>query len=269
MAAVIGLLIIVLLSVVVTRVATVMLTLTGLSPEIARFQARSAFTTTGYSSKETEAIVNHPVRRRIVYTTMMVGNVGLVGVIATTVSSFTEHDNDLYSTGAKLGILAAGLALLLAVSMSRWIDDQLFKCIGWALKRWTVDEIHDYQNLLHLGHGYSVTELPIEAGNWPIGKRLDELRLSHIGVNVLGIHRRNGKFVGSPVGATYVRNGDSLVVYGARKDITRFNDSRGESNAAEVFQHLLDARAPEIATAQAKRMETERRRIARKHQRDT
>lgn len=261
MAAVLGLLIIILLSVIVNRIGTVALTLTGLSREMARFQARSAFSTTGYVTSEAEAIVNHPVRRRIIYTLMWVGNVGLVGVIATAVSTFTVSEEDPYSLGARLGIMAAGLALLLVLAMSRWVDDQLFKLIGWALRRWTSDEIHDYRSLLNLAQGYSVTELPIETGDWPVGRRLDELRLSQVGVNVLGIRREDGDFVGSPVGGTHVRNGDRLIVYGARADVARFIQSRGEADGARAFQRLVDERAPEVAAAEARRMQEERKRL--------
>lgn len=265
MASVLGLLIIVLLSVVVNRIATVALTLTGLSREMARFQARSAFSTTGFTTSETEALVNHPVRRRIIYTLMMIGNVGFVGVIATTVSSFTSEDGaDPMAFWIKLAYLATGLSILLAISLSKWVDDRMFTIIGWALRRWTLDDIHDYRNLLHLGEGYSVTELPMEPGNWPIGKRLDELRLSHVGVSVLAIHRANTEFVGSPVGATYVRSGDRLTVYGSKKDVIRFNEQRGAEDGARAFQALVDARAPEVAAAEEKRMEEERQRLKRK-----
>jgi len=266
MAAVLALLIIVLLSVVVNRIGAAALTLTGLSREMARFQARSAFSTTGYATNEAEAIVNHPVRRRIIYILMMIGNVGFVGVIATTVATFTVRDDDPYSLGARLGLIGTGLALLLVLATSKWVDDQLFKVIAWALRRWTMDEIHDYRSLLHLGHGFSVTEIPVESSDWPVGKRLDELRLSQVGINVLGIHREDDDFVNTPVGATYVRGGDRLIVYGSRKDVTRFNESRGEEDGPRAFQRLADERAPEVAAALARRMQEERRRLEQKRQ---
>lgn len=265
MASIIGLLVIVLLSVIVNRIATVALTLTGLSREMARFQARSAFSTTGFTSNETEAIVNHPVRRRIVFTLMMIGNVGLIGVIATTVSSVTSVETgDGYSLWVRIAYLVTGLSLLLAFSMSKWVDDQLFKFIGWALRRWTLDDIHDYRHLLALGQGYSVTELKLDPGNWPVGKRLDELRLSHVGVIVLAIHRADGDLVGSPIGATYLRAGDRITVYGFKKDVARFNASRDAEDGPMAYQELVDARAPEVAAAQARRMEEERRRLKRR-----
>ena len=53
-------LIVVILSVLVTRVATIALVHTGLSREAAQFQARSAFTGVGYTTTESERIVKHP-----------------------------------------------------------------------------------------------------------------------------------------------------------------------------------------------------------------
>jgi|AntDryMetagUQ889_1029465.scaffolds.fasta_scaffold42627_1 hypothetical protein len=44
MVALVSLLVVIALSLLITRIAAVALTLTGLSPQIARFQARSAFT---------------------------------------------------------------------------------------------------------------------------------------------------------------------------------------------------------------------------------
>jgi K+/H+ antiporter YhaU regulatory subunit KhtT len=262
MASVMALLIIVLLSVVVNRIATVALTLTGLSREMARFQARSAFSTSGFTTNESESIVNHPVRRRIVFTLMMVGNVGFIGVIATSVSSVTSNPSDApLEFWIRIAWLTTGLSLLLVVSMSKWVDDQLFRLIGWALRRWTMDEVHDFRQILQLGDGYSVTELATDPGDWPIGKRLDELRLSQIGVNVLAIHRSSGEFVGSPIGATYVRKGDRLTVYGSTKDVARFSACRAEKDGARAFQDLMDARAPEVAAAEEERMDEERRRL--------
>ena len=61
----------------VARIATRAFMLTGLSKETARFQARSIITGTGFTTDEAEHIVNHPVRRRISLTLMLIGNAGL------------------------------------------------------------------------------------------------------------------------------------------------------------------------------------------------
>ncbi len=75
-------------SLLITRIATVALTATGLSYDIARFQARSALSGVGFTTGEAEHIVEHPVRRRIILTLMLLGNAGLVTIVATTMLSF-------------------------------------------------------------------------------------------------------------------------------------------------------------------------------------
>jgi hypothetical protein len=69
------------LSLIITRLATIALKLTGLSPEVARFQGRSAFTGTGFTTTEAEKVVNHPVRRKIIMWLMIVRSAGLITII--------------------------------------------------------------------------------------------------------------------------------------------------------------------------------------------
>ncbi|MBU3958657.1 MAG: potassium transporter TrkA, partial [Candidatus Omnitrophica bacterium] len=61
-----GLLTIIVLSIIVVRFGAIALELTGLSPEIASFQAQSAFSGAGFTTSESETIVTHPLRRRII-----------------------------------------------------------------------------------------------------------------------------------------------------------------------------------------------------------
>jgi Trk-type K+ transport system membrane component len=70
------------LALTITRVGTVALVLTGMSHDAAHFQARSAFYGVGFTTKESETVVNHPVRRRIVTLLMLLGNVGIATVVA-------------------------------------------------------------------------------------------------------------------------------------------------------------------------------------------
>jgi Trk-type K+ transport system membrane component len=73
MIAVFSFLIILTLSLIVTRIAALALSITGLSSTTAQFQARSAFTGVGFTTLESEAILNHPIRRRIIMTLMLAG----------------------------------------------------------------------------------------------------------------------------------------------------------------------------------------------------
>ncbi|MEA2184166.1 MAG: hypothetical protein QOF69_3351, partial [Solirubrobacteraceae bacterium] len=71
MATLLSVLVVVLLTLVVTRVATVILISTGMSRESARFQARSALSGAGFTTRESETVVEHPVRRRVISVLMV------------------------------------------------------------------------------------------------------------------------------------------------------------------------------------------------------
>lgn len=73
---VVAILVLLTLSLVITRLATVALVMTGLSKEAARFQARSAFTGTGFTTSEAETVVGHPVRRKIIMLLMILRSTG-------------------------------------------------------------------------------------------------------------------------------------------------------------------------------------------------
>lgn len=107
MLAILSLLVVVVLSILVTRVATIALTHTGLSREAARSQARSAFTGAGFTTSESERVLSHPVRRRIVMLLMLLGNAGFVTAVSTLILTFVSPGGG--ALGVKVVALVAGV----------------------------------------------------------------------------------------------------------------------------------------------------------------
>jgi len=212
MIAIASVMIIVLISLILTRIATVALIQTGLSREVARFQARSALTGTGFTTSESEAIVNHPVRRRLVLTLMLVGSAGVVTVIATLLLSFINADRA--QTVTRLGVLIVALFIVLLLARSKRVDALMMRVIGRALARWTDLDTRDYSGLLHLGQGYAVNELTLREGDWITGQPLRDLQLRNEGVAVLAIVCPNGTYIGTPERETAPLAGDTLILYG-------------------------------------------------------
>ncbi len=218
MTALVSLFVVVGLSVTITRIASVALTHTGLSREAARFQARSAFTGVGFTTTESEKVVNHPVRRRVLMALMLAGNVGIVTAISTFILSFIG----LKEAGTltwRLFALFAGLTLMWLAARSEWIDARMSWVIHWAINRYTSLKVKDYASLLHLSGDYEVSELEVREGSWLEGKALRELNLLEEGVVVLGVKRSTGRYLGTPGGATEVRAGDVLLLYGREESI--------------------------------------------------
>ena len=52
------------ISTILVRIASTIMRLTGLPDNVARFQSLSAMTGTGFTTRESELIVNYPIRRR-------------------------------------------------------------------------------------------------------------------------------------------------------------------------------------------------------------
>jgi hypothetical protein len=201
-------------SFLVTRIGSVALSLTGMAQDSARFQAKSAYTGVGFTTSESEQVVNNPVRRRILATLMTLGNVGIAVVIASMMGTFAAvgtNDNNLL---LRVALLSCVLALLWVIGTRRWFDQGIERLIAYALRRWTHLDIHDYVSLLHLADGFVVFEICVNEGDWVCEKTLAESMLSAEGVLILGIHRANGKYIGSPNGDTNVHDGDVLTVYG-------------------------------------------------------
>lgn len=230
-AALVTLFAIIILSLIITRIATIALTLTGMSGEVARFQARSALTGAGFTTNESEAMMSHPMRRRIIMTLMLIGNAGFVTVIASIVLVSFNIGNTSWL--GQLTIIFAGLAILLALTQSRWVDKRLTRLINFALMKWTSIETTDTASLIYLGGDYQVSELEIEPEDWLADKTLAELNLPDEGVLVLGIQEPNGEYNGTPHASSRIRVGDILLLYGSGKSI-RSLDIRRKGIIGEV-----------------------------------
>lgn len=240
MVAIISLLIVVVLSLLVVRVATVALTLTGLSRQLARFQARSAFTGSGFTTTESEKVVHHPLRRRIIMLLMLLGNAGIVTAVSSLILSLTTTSTDegiLGTVWFRMTALAVGLLALWGIAYSRWVDSWLSRVITWALKNWTDLDVRDYAGLLHLSGGYAVVEMQVKTDDWLAERQLTDLKLSDEGILVLGIEKPDGNYVGAPRGKTQLAVDDTLLLYGPRQVLQKL-DQRSAGSGGNWEHHV-------------------------------
>lgn len=221
MAAVVS--VIVLVSMLINRVATIMLVLTGMSVEEARFQARAAMSGVGLTTRTPEEIVSHPVRRRVVFWLMIVGSAGIVTAIASLVLSF--RGGSTASQVARAGILCGVLLVVWLLSRTGPVERALTRAIG-ALLRARGYAARDWGTLLDLSGDYAIAELKVRDDDWVTGRQLRELRLRDEGVMVIGIHRSERGYLGAPRPETVVQAGDELVLYGRGERIRELDNRR-------------------------------------------
>lgn len=234
MIALISFLVLIAMFLTVARVASVVLEVSGMDRQAAEFQARSALMGVGFTTFESEAITNHPVRRRLVLWLMTFGNAGIITGIGSFIIAF--GDAPALQTLLRSGELLAGTVLLL-ISVHISAANRLIARVTRAfLFRFTSLEITNLTVLVPRGDRWVVAELRVEHDSGLGGRSLASLDLARRDLTVLGIRRRGGGYVGSPAEATELAIGDAVTVYGLEDQLSALARLR-----------VSGARAPETA----------------------
>ncbi len=212
-------LLVIFFSYLVVRAGAIALMMSGMEQSKARFQALSAFTRTGFTTKEAELVINHPQRRRIITWLIIAGNAGLVAVIVTATSSITT------STGYNLPITIAALiggVLVLYIylshsSFARWWDSFIEKRF---VKSHVLEEAAT-EDLLHFIEGYGLVKLIVTEDSIFIGHSLHDVNTADNEFFVLGIERGK-EWISLPRARDVINGGDKLVIYGNLNTLKRF-----------------------------------------------
>ena len=204
-------LLVILFSFLVVRASAIALMMTGMDEKRAKFQALSAFSGTGFTTREAEFVVNHPRRRKIVSWLMIFGNAGIVTVIVTATSSLVTSEG--LQLPINVVILVVGIFVVYKVAthkgfIRRWesfVEDKLVKSAGL--------EEAGTEDLLHLIEGFGLVRAIIKEDSPLIGNSLSKSELSEKGILVLGIER--GKtWIPVPKADQTIIERDKLVIYG-------------------------------------------------------
>jgi hypothetical protein len=225
-------------SLLIVRIGEKAFVKTGLSHDVAGFQALSCFFGVGFTTNESELIVRHPVRRRIAAHLIIAGNIGLTGALSTLIVTFIQNEPDwldhLISIGGLGGFLLKILAIVMCVYLIVWMFalKPTRSVLDWMIERWlkrfTTVHVIDYEAVLRSGDGFSVMQIEVEPTCTLVGSTLAGELLGSRGVLVLNIKRADGEHVPTPHPTTEIMAGDLLTVYGKEDVIPRVF----ESNAA-------------------------------------
>jgi len=205
-------LLVVFVSFLIIRAAAIALMMTGLDEKRAKFQALSAFSGTGFTTREAESVVNQPKRRRIVTLLMIMGNAGIVTVIVTGTSSLVTSRG--YELSFTIVLFLAGLFLIYKIVthkgfVRRWesfIEDKFVKS--------QIFEETATEDLLHIIEGYGLIRVMITEKSSLAGSSLAQQKLPEKEILVLGIERGKS-WIPIPKARERIQNGDKLVVYGS------------------------------------------------------
>lgn len=233
-----SLLVVASLSLLVIRVGTVALRMTGLSKDVAAFQSLSAFSGAGFTTDEAESALAYPARRRIVEALIRLGSIGVITAISSLVLSFANPVGRF----ERLIVLVAASIVLVGLARSDRFDRLLTPAIERLLDRTTELEIRDYTGLLRLHRNYRVADLSVSEDDWLASAELEELDLPSEGVVILGIRRADGTYVGAPSPDHEIRPGDTVIAYGQedrlRELVDRVADDAAHEAACDAHDRL-------------------------------
>jgi len=213
------------ISMLITKAATIALMHTGMSRERARFQSRSAFSGAGFTTTESEMVVKHPVRRRIIMLMILMGNAGIVTAISSLILGFIEVERGGPSW-TTLGLFVLGLLFLFLATRWKRLDRWLEKLINHWLERYTDIRTKDFTSILTVMEDYEIGEIIVADNAWLQGSTLAELNLVDEGILVLGIQREDGSYLGVPRGRYEILPSDKLVVYGKAERIVAISQRK-------------------------------------------
>jgi hypothetical protein len=199
------------------EVITVLFKLTGLSDEKARFQVISLLTGSGFTTKESELITQHPSRRRLAQILMIIGYIGFVAGISLLVDIIKKT-----LSFQNVTILIIFSALILMFFKNKYLLSHLDNIIEkFILKKpFKTKNPSKMYKLITRAKGYGIFNILIDDNSQLIGIALKNSNLKPHNIIILNIDKGN-QFIGFPTRDYVIEKGDNLLLYGKVEEVIR------------------------------------------------
>jgi hypothetical protein len=215
-------------SFIVVRIGAIAFQLTGLEWSLAKFQALSCFTATGFTTKEAELITATPQRRRIASVLIVLGHAGLVTMIATFANSLRPAKipflSDFLSFSLmpwiNLTIIVAAIYIIYRIFTNSKFARKLTNALRNRIVKRKIIRPVSFEELAIATGGYGVSKVAVGAGSAVLDKTLSGSQLRKHGINVLAIVRGN-ETMPNPLADTKIIAGDELVCFGKLENIRK------------------------------------------------
>ena len=222
-------------SFIAVRIGAIAFQLTGLEWTLAKFQALSCFTGTGFTTKEAELITTNKQRRRIASLLMVLGNAGFITLIATTASAL----NPKTAIIAKLSesflpfpvpeavvpwiniiIIIIAVYVVYKLSTNRKIAGKITNSLRTKILKKQIIKRVSFEELLFLTGGYGVSRIDVDKKSPLVGKSLAESDLRKDDIMVLAIVR-DETTISNPNANTKIMPADELISFGNLENIRK------------------------------------------------
>jgi len=200
------------------EIIAIVMKLTGLELSKARFQIISILTHTGFTSRESELIVQHPTRRKIASILMVVSYVAQITLITLLFDVLNNATKDLLSISIALTVVLVIIIIATQVdSLSRRFDRFAERLLKNKIKK--INSNNRIDQLLNLSPEFSIYELIVDTDSFICRKTLRELHLKEHFIQVLKIDR-GSEMIDFPLADMQILAGDRMIVYGKIEALT-------------------------------------------------
>lgn len=195
---------------VIVEVITVLFKLTGLSEDKSRFQVISLLTGSGFTTKESELITQHPGRRKLAQILMVTGYIGFftgISFIIDLIEKSLSVKNFL--------ILLVFFWLIWLFFKNRFLLTLLDNLIEKLIlrKRFMFGNPNKMYKLITRAKGYGVFNIFVGDDSPLIGVALKDSNLKPRKMIILNVDKGD-EFIGFPTSKYVVERGDNLLIYG-------------------------------------------------------
>jgi hypothetical protein len=215
-------------SFIIVRIGAVAFQLTGLEWSLAKFQSLSCFSGTGFTTKEAELITGDPRRRRIASILIVLGNAGIVTMIATAASALNPDQVLIVRLSesilpfsipstlvpwVNLTVIVLGLLVIYKISTNRKIAGKFTLYLRKRIRKKDLLKPVSFEELLFLTGGYGISRIAVCENSPLIDKTLIESDLRKKDITVLAIVR-GSETMANPTALVTIHKGDDLIVFG-------------------------------------------------------
>jgi len=225
------------ISFLIVRIGGIAFELTGMGTKQANFQSLSCFTGTGFTTRESELVVNHPVRRKIASALMVAGNivfVTMIGSVVNTLASSRELKEHTSLNFFKQEIhihysFVLLIEIILIIIFFRlfylfFTRSSIWRNIQVQIKEKMADMASfsriNFEEFLVGVNDCGMIKMKVEEDSFFCNKTLLELNFrSEFGGQVLAIERK-GNIIYNPSAGDKIEKGDYLIIFGKLSEIS-------------------------------------------------
>ena len=222
------------ISFIIVRIGAIAFQLTGLEWSLAKFQALSCFTATGFTTKEAELITADQRRRRIASVLIVLGHAGLVTMVATFANSLRPPTitgkldipflPSIIPGGVlpwiNLTIIVAAIYLTYKLFTNTRFARRLTNVLRKRIVKKDIIKAVSCEELVVATGGYGVSKIKIREGHPVLDKALSESELRRDDITVLAIIRAD-KTMPNPPADSKILSGDELICFGKLGNIRK------------------------------------------------